>query len=113
MQREGANPLDMQAEDFLCDFCGRAWDGAFPMVEGHQGSLICGECLAFAYREILIDDAPNAPEGSRCTMCLEHRDEPAWRSAACGHAVICRRCCKQSAGRLAKDPDVVWRRPER
>ena len=28
----------MQLTDFLCDFCGRTWDGAFPMVEGHEGS---------------------------------------------------------------------------
>lgn len=113
MQRPGANPLDMQVEDFLCDFCAKAWDGEFPMVEGHKGSLICGDCLTVAYRQILVDDAPNAPDGAPCTMCLEHRDEPAWRSPVREEAVICRRCCKQSAGRLTKDPDVAWEKPER
>jgi hypothetical protein len=46
-------------------------------------------------------------------MCLEERDEPCWRSPVNEGAVVCRRCCKQSAGRLVKDPDIAWEKPER
>jgi hypothetical protein len=54
----------MSVSDFLCDFCGRAWDGAFPMVEGHQGSLICGGCLSVAWLEVGVAAARGAPAGA-------------------------------------------------
>jgi hypothetical protein len=30
MQRTGADPENMKASDFLCDFCGKEWDGESP-----------------------------------------------------------------------------------
>jgi len=111
MQRPGSNPLDMQPSDFLCDFCARAWDGSFPLVEGHKGSLICGNCLTVAYTEVELHDMNAAPAGYTCTMCLEERPDNAWASPVRDEAVICRRCLKQAAGRLHKDEDWDWRKP--
>lgn len=111
MHRPGANPEDMQPPDFLCDFCGRAWDGTFPMVEGHKGSLICGPCLTVAYTEVVLLDA--AGDGQHdCTMCLEAKDVPGWNSPAVDTAWICLNCVKRSAGKLHTDPDWDWRKPE-
>lgn len=112
MQRAGANPNDMQMEDFLCDFCRRPWDGTFAMVEGHKGSLICDACLTQAYQTLVIDEAPTAPAGYSCTMCLEERDQPGYASPTHAEAVMCLRCCKQSATKLEKDMDGEWKRPE-
>ena len=110
MRRPECDPDDVRMQDVLCDFCGRAWSEALPMVEGHQGSCICGDCLADAYREAVLAERPDgAPE--RCTLCLEHRDEPAWHAPA-APAIACRRCVRQSAAVLAKDPDFGWRKPD-
>ncbi|MGP1271951.1 MAG: hypothetical protein ACTS22_01320 [Phycisphaerales bacterium] len=112
MQREGANPERMEVSDFLCDFSLRPWDGAFPMVEGHRGSLISGDCLTLAYRWVVLDGETSLPPGSyRCTMCLETRDDPCWQSPVREEAVICRRCIRQGATRLDKDPDWAWQKP--
>ncbi|MCA9310484.1 MAG: hypothetical protein KDA21_04710 [Phycisphaerales bacterium] len=111
MQRPGANHEDMQVSDFLCDFCRRAWDGAFPLVEGHQGSLICGDCLAIAWTEIELLGQNLAAAGTTCTMCLEEHERRAWVSPAYDDATICHRCIKQGAGRLHKDPDWDWSKP--
>ena len=113
MQRAGANPQDMQPSDFICDFSLKPWDGAFPLVEGHQGSLISGDCLSVAYRFVVLGGATSLEPGSyTCTMCLERRDDPCWQSPARDEAVICRRCIRQSATRLDKDPDWEWTKPE-
>jgi hypothetical protein len=113
MHRPGSNTADMQMADFLCDFCRRPWDGTFAMVEGHQGSLICQTCLMIAYTEVVMGRAESPPEGREtCVMCLEKRDDPGWSSPAHDDALICRRCIKQGAGRLHKDPDVDWRKPD-
>jgi len=113
VQRPGSDPNNMLVSDFLCDFSGRAWDGAFPLVEGHQGSLISGDCLTLAYQSLVLGgDTDLAEPGYTCTMCLEQRDDPAWQSPARPEAVICRRCVKQSAGRLHKDPDWDWHKPK-
>lgn len=101
----------MQVTDFLCDFCGKAWDGAFPLVEGHQGSLICGSCLTVAYTETVHMEMNGAPAGYKCTMCLEERDQRAWQSPVREEGVVCLRCIKQSATRLDKDPDWDWNKP--
>ena len=111
MQREGADPNNMRVEDFVCDFSGRAWDGAFPLVEGHRGSLISGDSLTVAYREVVLEGRGSARAGYECRMCLEERDEPGWESPVTG-ASICARCIGQAAGRLHKDPDWEWRKPE-
>jgi len=115
MHRTGSDPASMGPEDFICDFTGRTWDGSFPMVEGHRGSLICGDALAVAYADVVLGGRSTMPPGSACTMCLEERDEPGWQSPTPvqGEAArICRRCIKQSATRLEKDPDWSWRRPQ-
>ena len=112
MQRPGANQADMRPDDFLCDFCRAPWDGAFPMVEGHQGSLISGDCLTAAYRAVVLGGGPTAPGGYTCTMCLERRDEPGW--SAPGEEIdaqICRRCIRQAATKLDRDPDWPWSKP--
>ncbi len=109
MQRPGADPENMQATDFLCDFCGAPWDGESPVVEGHKGSLICGTCLAAAYRVLGLENGGNAPEGYTCVMCLETRGEPGWAGAA--GAAVCKRCAKQSAAVLAKSNDYKWIKP--
>ena len=111
MQRSGADPSDMQLSDFICDFSGRAWDGAFPLVEGHKGALISGDCLTVAYTEVVLQGHASAPAGYECRMCLEQREDPGWESPATG-ACICRRCIKQGAGRLHTDPDWEWTKPE-
>lgn len=112
MRSPGCDPDDLRPADFLCDFCGQAWAEDRPMVEGHRGSCICGGCLALAYRHlVLADGAGSGP--TTCTLCLEARDDPAWRPDAGGGAAACRRCVRQSAAVLQKDPDSGWRRPER
>ena len=108
MQRPHADPENMQPADFLCDFCLKAWDGESPVVEGHKGSLICGDCLAAAYREVVLAGR-SGPAGYTCTLCLETRPEPGWAGAS--GAAACARCIKQSAAVLAKDKNYGWRKP--
>lgn len=102
---------------FKCDFCRRAWAEDRPMIEGHQGHLVCAKCLAVAYQRVVLDEAPpiarlaDAPEGEHCLMCMERREQPAWRSDAFPESIICLRCIKQSATGLEKDPDIDWKRP--
>jgi hypothetical protein len=113
MQRPGADPDNMQMTDFLCDFCRREWTEDVPMVEGHQGSLICGKCLTIAYLD--VDPgvrSASLPAGATCTMCLEEREEAMWQSPMHPQAFICRRCVKQAAGALSKDKESGWKRPE-
>lgn len=114
MFRPGTDERDVQYEDVLCDFCGRAWDPddpARPMIEGHHGSHLCGECLSIAYVAIVHESRNDRVPGQTCTMCLEEREDETHRSAERPAAVICRRCVKQSATALEKDPDSRWRRP--
>jgi hypothetical protein len=116
MRREGTDPDNVQMEDVLCDFCRRSWTLERPFIEGHHGSCVCGDCLTAAYRHVSIaglDDASfsAAPGGYTCTMCLEQRPDPCWRSVEHADAFICRRCIKLAATALEKDPDYGWRRP--
>ena len=111
MQRAGADPMDMQVSDFLCDFCVRAWDGAFPMVEGHQGSLICDRCLEVAYRELVLAKGDSTRVPYHCTMCLEERSQPGWTSPMVDGKAVCLRCVNQAAVRLERDEDWQWARP--
>jgi len=113
MHRPGADPSDMRAEDFLCDFCGEHWREDRPMVEGHHGSLACGACLAGAFRATWLADGGGAADrqaDETCRLCLERRDEPHWRGTTGGLA--CRRCVKMAVVMLERDPDAGWRRPE-
>ena len=96
---------------FKCDFCLSGWSEDRPMVEGHQGSLVCSSCLTIAYAEAVVHKQRNAPAGMACTMCLEERPDLAWVSPLREEAAICVRCIKQAAGRLVKDPDTDWAKP--
>ncbi len=97
---------------FKCDFCRQPWAEDRQMVEGHQGSLICGPCLSVAYAGVVnagITVAP--PEKILCAMCLEDRDDSHWQSPAFPETFVCLRCIKQSARMFEKDPESGWKRP--
>lgn len=116
MRREGCDPNDVRMSDVLCDFCGREWGESLPMVEGHLGSCICGDCLRDAYLALVVAGGGGAgagTEGERgaCRLCREERDDGSWTGALAG-ARVCRRCVRQSAAVLQKDPDLGWRKPE-
>lgn len=112
--------MNVQMEDVLCDYCQQSWTDDRPMVEGHQGACICGKCLSIAFREVALEGITSAPADFKCLMCLEagedrralkRGEEPGWQSPMYPDAIICRRCIKQSAGVLHKDPDIDWRKP--
>ena len=109
MRKPGTDENNVQMSDVVCDFCGSEWTETLPMVEGHQGSTICGQCLAEACRSVLIRKEGAAESGAKCTLCLENRPEPGWRGQS--GAVACRRCINQSAAILGKDKDLGWQRP--
>lgn len=112
------DPAATGTDMFVCDFCSRPWADDRPMVEGHRGSLVCAGCLSAAYTEVALlkagvpgptpADGPGAPA---CTMCLERRPEPHWVSPIRPEARVCRRCIKQSATTMEKDPETGWKRP--
>ena len=81
------------------------------MVEGHQGSLISGDCLAVAYTEVVLNEQSSTPVEYKCTTCLEETERPGWASPVNDGAYICRQCIKRSAGRLHTDEDWDWRKP--
>lgn len=117
MHRPGADPAAMLPTDILCDFCARPWQDDIAMVEGHRGSCICGDCLATAWRAVIeggLDDAPAPKAGEEpwtCTLCLEQRTDPAFRSPVREEALICRRCIRLASRALDDDPDHDWRKP--
>jgi hypothetical protein len=111
MRKPGTDENNVQMSDVLCDFCHAEWVEDMPLIEGHHGSCICGKCLTVAYTEIVLHGHNTAPKDYQCTMCLEHRDEPAWQSPAYPEAVVCRRCVKLAAGALHKDKDFAWTKP--
>jgi hypothetical protein len=116
MHRPGTDPDNMTMEDILCDFCGQPWTDARPMIEGHRGACVCGNCLSIAYAELVLhklSDEPN--EGEACCLCREEgRPEPHWRTPLFEGEqtkIACRRCVKQAAGALHKDKDTDWSKP--
>lgn len=113
MQRPGTDPNDVQMSDILCDFCRAPWVEDLPMVEGHQGSVVCGKCLTVAYRAVVQGGINTVGPGYTCTMCLEQRPDIAWASPVYPEAVICKRCINLAAGTLSKDKESGWTRPER
>ncbi len=111
MHRSGIDENNVKPEDILCDFCGNtAWANDVPCVEGHQGSIVCGNCLSVAYSELVLAKA-GEPTKEKCRMCLEHRDEPVWNGAIEPIASICRRCTKQSSAVLNKSKQWDWAKP--
>ncbi len=120
MRKPGIDENNVQMSDVLCDFCHREWTEDLPMVEGHQGSCICGRCLTVAYTEVVLNQTNSAGDEYKCTMCLEREidrqalnrsGEPGWQSPMYSEAVICRRCIKLAAGTLHKDKDFAWTKP--
>lgn len=121
MRKPGTDENNVQMSDVLCDFCHAAWVDQMPMIEGHQGSCICGNCLSVAYTELVLNKAAADARPFKCPMCLEgpsdraalgRGEEPGWRSPLNPEAVICRRCAKLAAGALHKDKDFAWSKPE-
>lgn len=117
MRREGCDEDNLVMEDFLCDYCGNEWTDDRPMVEGHHGSCVCGNCLTVAYTELGLTvrggdngSSEGVPSGAKCNLCLEVREESIWKSPV-REAYLCRRCAKQSAGVLQKDKDNGWSKP--
>lgn len=111
MHNPAADPDNMQMTDFWCDFCRSPWSEGRPMVEGHQGSLICGSCLKVAYVETLVSRTSSAPAGSKCSLCLEERTDRLWRSPMHEDVIACERCIRQASTALSQDPDSGWNRP--
>jgi hypothetical protein len=120
MRKPGTNEDDVRMSDVLCDYCRREWTEDVPMVEGHQGACICGNCLTLAYAEVVVQRGGSAPPGFACRMCLEtgkdrealsRTDESGWCSPIDDEACICRRCIKLGSGALVKDPDSEWKKP--
>ena len=103
----------MQMEDILCDFCAQQWTMERPMVEGHRGACICGNCLTIAWTELIDHKLSDEPaEDEACCLCRETgRTDPHWRSPIDDTKLACRRCVKQSAGVLHKDKDIAWTKP--
>lgn len=113
MHREGANPENMQLEDFLCDFCAQPWAEDRPFVEGHRGACICGKCLTLAFADLAVYFVSDQPKDEElCTLCLEAKpDAPHWRSPLHDDKIACVNCVKRAAGVLHKDPDTEWAKP--
>jgi hypothetical protein len=111
MRRPGTDENNVQPSDVLCDFCRTPWAVDRPVIEGHHGSVLCGDCLTLAYRGIVLREAPTSPAGYSCTMCLEKRDEPGWAGPMYPEANVCRRCVKMAAAVLHKDKDYAWEKP--
>lgn len=111
MRKPGSDPDNLSMSDFLCDFCGQYWTDVRPMVEGHEGSLICSECLKVAHVEVLVAKASSLGPGAKCVLCLEERKDANWQSPMFEQAVACARCIRQASTALAQDPDSGWSRP--
>jgi hypothetical protein len=120
MRKPGTDENNVQMSDVQCDYCQREWTEDVPMVEGHRGSCICGRCLTLAYSEVVVDDSGSAADGYACRLCretgqdreaLSRGDEHGWASPMEPEVCICRRCIKQAAGALVKDPGSGWKKP--
>ena len=81
------------------------------MVEGHRGSLICGECLRAAFTVLVLESGGEAaPADQVCALCLSSPETNVWRREP-GASPACRRCVNQSARILAKDAESGWALP--
>ena len=126
--KPGTDESNVQMSDILCDFCHREWTEEIPFIEGHRGRMICGNCLALGYREVIVagkHTGPGTDSGTgfapyTCALCRESDDDRAamdrageigWRSPLHEDAAVCARCLRQAAGKLHKDPDSEWRKP--
>ena len=107
VRREGTDPNQVRMEDVLCDFCHTPWTLERPMVEGHHGSCICGNCLRAAWALTVTSQASDRPDGvpTKCTMCLEERTDRTFQSPAFAEACICLRCVRLATLAVARDED--------
>lgn len=121
MRKPGTDENNVQMTDVICDFCHSEWVEDQPMIEGHQGSCICGRCLSVAYADVVLHGQNTAPADYTCPMCLEaskdraelnRREEPGWQSPLYPEATICRRCIKLAGGALHKDEAFDWKKPK-
>ena len=113
MQRPDCDPKNIQLDDILCDFCHTPWGGQQAMIEGHQGSVICGKCLTVAFTFLCLESHEEPFAGTKCNMCLEDREEPLWESPLYEGAWICRRCARMAATSLDRSKDFEWEKPRR
>ncbi|MEE9130523.1 MAG: hypothetical protein V3T84_10940 [Phycisphaerales bacterium] len=120
MRKPGTDANNVQMSDVLCDFCQREWTEDVPMLEGHHGSCICGNCLSVAYVDVVLNGTDTAPDEYPCPMCLETTEDRAsmdrgeeggWQSPLRDEAVICKRCIDLAATALNKDKDSGWTKP--
>ena len=120
MRKPVIDENNVQMSDVLCDFCTRVWTEDIAMIEGHQGSCICGNCLSLSYADLVLNENDTSPDDWECPMCLEKNadrsaqnraGEPGWQSPIREEAVACRRCIKLAAGTLHKSPDFAWTKP--
>ena len=120
MHRPGADPLDMNPEDFWCDFCRRPWSEQVPFVEGHRGSCICGNCLSIAWIAVETNDPELVRGEFFCVMSQESTadraaqnrgDDPGWSSPSGSEAVISRKMIRMAAAVLSQDPENNWQKP--
>lgn len=112
MHRPGADMLNAEPQDFICDFCHSSWSEDRPMIEGHRGSLICGPCLSMACREVLVaSGGAEARNGVGCALCLQTNPVKHWVSPIDDGVVACRECIERSARLLSRDKDSGWRQP--
>lgn len=112
MHRKGVNPKNVSPEDILCDYCERpAWAKGIPCVEGHHGSVICGNCLTIAWVELIKEKiTPENSKTNECSLCLTKISGPIWASKLT-QKIACSTCIKRAAGVLHKDPDWAWTKP--
>jgi len=87
-----------------CDFCGEEWDMVKPMIEGHQGSILCLPCLGRA-----IDEANEHDQPIKCNMCLRDFD-PGQKAWTRNDATVCLDCLQQADRAFDKDEDTDWSR---
>ena len=110
MRKPETDPDNVRMSDVLCDFCLCEWTEEIAMVEGHHGSCICGSCLRSGWEHVVVSGLDDAIEGWKCTMCLENRSDPCFKSPMREEARVCRRCIRLSAQALRKD-DTDWDAP--
>ena len=112
MFRPGTDPENVQMSDVLCDYCRSPWTEDLPLVEGHEGSVICGKCVRVAYMEVVLTGGGEKDlAGLKCRMCLEDRADPSWASPLDGTVRICLRCIEMAAGAMESDADTAWTKP--
>ena len=66
MRKPDTDESNVQMSDVLCDFCSRVWTEDIAMIEGHQGSCICGNCLSLSYVDLVLNENDTSPDDWDC-----------------------------------------------